>query len=264
MKMLRAGLDLDRYFQEMAASQQSRLLLLDYDGTLAPFQKQRDQAFPYPGVVDALRGVQKHGKTRIVIVSGRALQDLLPMLSFNPLPELWGSHGWERRRADGSYALEPIGSEARRGLNAAYAAARGFGGASQCEIKPVSIALHWRGLSDAVVDSFAPATVEAWRELSLARGLELHSFDGGVELRVPGRDKGYAVRTLRTEMAADAFAAFLGDDLTDEDAFAALEGSGLGILVRPEYRPTRADIWLRPPEELLYFLTRWGSADAGG
>jgi trehalose 6-phosphate synthase/trehalose 6-phosphate phosphatase len=54
--------------------------------------------------------------------------------------------------------------------------------------------------------------------------------------------------------------AYLGDDLTDESAFRAvnaLGGAHLSVLMRRENRVTDADIWLRPPAELRLFLTRW-------
>ncbi|NIP26121.1 MAG: trehalose-phosphatase, partial [Phycisphaerae bacterium] len=76
-----------------------------------------------------------------------------------------------------------------------------------------------------------------------------------LELRVPGRDKGDAVGTILAEMNQDAVTAYLGDDLTDEDAFKAIKGKGIGILVREELRSTAADVWIRPPEELLTFLS---------
>ena len=52
-------------------------------------------------------------------------------------------------------------------------------------------------------------------------------------------------------------ASYLGDDLTDEDAFRALKGRGLSVLVRNELRETLADIWLKPPGELIDFLLKW-------
>ena len=58
-------------------------------------------------------------------------------------------------------------------------------------------------------------------------------------------------------------AAYLGDDLTDEDAFRALPEGALGVLVREELRPTDAGAWVRPPEGLLDFLDRWLAAEAG-
>jgi len=54
--------------------------------------------------------------------------------------------------------------------------------------------------------------------------------------------------------------AYLGDDLTDEDAFAAMGNRGLSILVRGEVRRSCARFWLRPPEELLHFLDEWIAA----
>ena len=54
-----------------------------------------------------------------------------------------------------------------------------------------------------------------------------------------------------------AVAAYLGDDLTDEDAFKAIKGKGIGVLVREEPRKTAADIWIKPPDELLSFLSNW-------
>lgn len=91
-------------------------------------------------------------------------------------------------------------------------------------------------------------------------GLELLEFDGGVELRVSGRNKGSVVREVLAEEPTDAAVAYLGDDWTDEDAFRALRGRGLGVLVRDELRPTAAELWIRPPHQLVEFLDRWRAA----
>ena len=65
------------------------------------------------------------------------------------------------------------------------------------------------------------------------------------------------VRTVLKETGGDGLAAYLGDDLTDEDAFGAIKGKGMGVLVRTELRATAADLWIRPPDELLRFLELW-------
>jgi trehalose-6-phosphatase len=87
--------------------------------------------------------------------------------------------------------------------------------------------------------------------------LALLAFDGGLELRAPGKNKGDAVNAILAETGPGVPAAYLGDDQTDEDAFRAIKGKGLAILVRPELRPTLADVWLRPPDELGRFLRDW-------
>lgn len=85
-------------------------------------------------------------------------------------------------------------------------------------------------------------------------------FDGGIEITIGARDKGDAVRTILSEIGTDSAVAYLGDDTTDEAAFAALKGRGLNVLVRDEYRRTLADVWIRPPDEVAAFLSSWVSA----
>ena len=61
--------------------------------------------------------------------------------------------------------------------------------------------------------------------------------------------------------------AYLGDDLTDETAFRAvnsLRSRGLSVLVRREWRQTAAEVWLRPPWELIEFLEAWIKAGSTG
>ncbi len=67
-------------------------------------------------------------------------------------------------------------------------------------------------------------------------GLHLLPFDGGLELRSTNRTKGTAVAQILAQEPAALPAAYLGDDLTDEDAFAAIGSQGYSILVRSEVR----------------------------
>jgi len=90
--------------------------------------------------------------------------------------------------------------------------------------------------------------------------LKLLEFDGGLELRVPGQDKSDAIEIILREIGPGVPVAYLGDDITDESAFRALEHRGLTVLVRREHRKSAERIWLRPPEELLEFLTLWRDA----
>ncbi len=240
------------------------VLLLDYDGTLAPFRVARDQAFPYPGVRQRLAALLEHSGTRLVIVSGRTVTDLLPLLGMEPHPEIWGCHGWERLLPSGEYRLGDLPAAARSALDKAAAWIAGRGLEAHSESKPASVTLHWRGLDEQSAAGLRRSATAVWRPLAEEVGLELHEFDGGLELRHPGRDKGSAVREVLAETPPAAAIAYLGDDLTDEDAFRALHGRGLSILVRSQRRTSSADLWLRPPEELLEFLDTWLQQASGG
>lgn len=258
MRILRPEVDVEGFFAGLRGAA-ARLLVLDYDGTLAPFRVRRDEAVPYPGVREALAALLKAGHTRVVLLSGRAVENLLPLLALEPVPEVWGSHGWERRWPGGRLQLQAPPEHARKGLEEAKRlAVKAWPEA--CEVKPVSIAVHWRGRTAAETARLRAGVEAAWPKLAREHGLEVHAFDGGYELRVPGRDKGTAVATLLEECGGGVQAAYLGDDQTDEDAFRALAGRGLAVLVREEWRPTAAAVWLRPPAELLDFFQRWMTA----
>lgn len=256
MRVLDPACDLDRFFADLGTVRE-RALLLDYDGTLAPFRVERDKAVPYPGVRALLCAILEAGHTRLVVISGRAARDVIPLLGIEPHPEIWGSHGWERLLPDGTYQPAELDVRFAQGLAAAQRWVAEHGLADRCELKPASLALHWRGLEPRTASTLQDIVMQQWAVLAQATGLVPHAFDGGIELRAPGRDKGHAVETILTEMGAGAVVAYMGDDLTDEDAFKALKGRGLGVLVRPELRPTAADLWLQPPEELRAFLARW-------
>ncbi|MBN1476693.1 trehalose-phosphatase [Candidatus Sumerlaeota bacterium] len=250
----------DDWFGPLARAS-ARLLMLDYDGTLAPFREERDEAVPYPGVRETLSAILETGRTRLVIVSGRAIDDLLPLLALDPAPEIWGSHGWEQRLPSGERHLLPAPGESTDALAQAQSLAESHGLAGRCETKPACLAVHWRGLSESETAEVRERASALWRPLAENVGLELREFDGGLELRIPGRDKGCVVEAILSGAPPGAFAAYLGDDLTDEDAFRALGSRGLSVLVREKSRASAASHWIHPPEELLAFLQRWAQCD---
>jgi trehalose-phosphatase len=256
VKIIQPGIDLDQFFLRLARAPQ-RALLLDYDGTLAPFHVERDQAVLYPNVRAILNTLLRGRHTRLVIISGRAVHDLLPLLELAEPVEVWGSHGWERWTPGGRYQIATWSEQFTCGLVEAGAWAEHYGFGEQCERKPAGLALHWRGLTHDVAGTLRERAFAQWTLLAQQTGLDLHSFDGGVELRVPGRDKGTVVETILQEQDGTGTIAYAGDDLTDEEAFKALSGRGLNILVRRELRPTAADLWIQPPDELVGFLERW-------
>jgi trehalose 6-phosphate phosphatase len=248
-------------FLERLRSAPARVLLLDYDGTLAPFCVDRTLAFPYPEVPPLIVRIMAQG-TRVVLVSGRPVRELLLLSGISPQPEIWGSHGLERLMADGRYEVSSVPAH-KDYLLAAEAILRDAGLEKQTEIKPGGVAVHWRGMSPVKAEKLAREVPQLWKPLLDRAPLWLLEFDGGVEIRVAGPGKGDAVRAILKESGPGAAVAYLGDDQTDEDAFQALKGNGLTVLVRPQSRPTAADTWLQPPHELLQFFQEWLRA-AGG
>lgn len=257
MQVLTSRVDLDDFFARVARAP-VRVLLLDYDGTLAPFHVRPEQAVPYPEVIPVLEDIVKAGGTRLVIVSGRPADELPPLIALSERPEIWGSHGWERLMPDGRRHVEEPGREARAALASATDAVRAVMPAgARLEVKRASIALHWRALPAPAAQALSAEATRVWEPIARAGALERLPFDGGLELRATGCNKQYAVKVVLSETAQEAAVAYLGDDITDEDAFRAIKPRGLSVLVRPEFRETAADVWLRPPQELVVFLRHW-------
>src|SRR5215510_12338247 len=92
------------------------VLMLDYDGTLAPFRVDPAQARPYPGIPATLDAIMQQGSTRVVLVSGRRAAEVPKLLGTHSQPEVWGSHGWERLRPGGALTIEPASQIALEAL----------------------------------------------------------------------------------------------------------------------------------------------------
>jgi trehalose-phosphatase len=245
------------------------LLLMDYDGTLAPFRVDRYQARPYAGVQELLERIQSQGKTRMVVITGRPAAEIEPLLGIAPPPEVWGLHGAEHLYVDGRRELADPPPAAQETLEQVQARLRSNPLGGLFEEKANAAVMHWRGVPAKKAKEVERRTRELFEPLAKEYGLALLEFESGLELRT-GPEKGDAVRRLLRESKFDETnrqtlhpAAFLGDDLTDESAFRAIQGQGLGILVRREKRESAADVWLRPPEELREFLERWLQACEG-
>lgn len=270
MKVLSPELDITAFWNSLKRAK-CRILLLDYDGTLAPFKVKRDEAVPYPSIRARLEKIISAKRSRLVIVSGRAIEDIKPLLGLEMLPEIWGAHGRERLFDNGRYKVIPLKPQEEKAMEDAYIFSLKEGqeiiGPSfknQLETKPGCLACHIRGLHHDVSERIITSVRNGWGKIVFSQpSLEIHKFDGGIELRAKGLDKGEAVNTILSESPPDSISAYLGDDLTDEDAFRTIKGKGLGVLVRPQIRETLADIWITPPQELAEFLENWHNACKG-
>jgi trehalose 6-phosphate phosphatase len=203
-------------------------LFLDFDGTLVELAEAPDAIVVPQRLPLLLASLSRRLEGRLAVVSGRAIADLGRFLPLEGIA-VSGSHGLELRFADGrgQAAPAPAGFEHVRESIAAFAArASGL----LLEEKPASLALHYRQAPEREEEVLAfVARLAAGTGFAVQRGKMV------AELRPPGPDKGSALRSLLAEPPfAGARPVFVGDDLTDEDAFAAAAAlGGDGILVGP-------------------------------
>ena len=202
------------------------------------------------------------------VITGRPAHEIAPLLGLEPSLEVWGLHGAERLYTDGRRELEEAPAEAQAKLEALREFLRRENLGGLFEDKANGVVMHWRGETSQKAKLIEQRTRALFEPVAQMEGLMLLNFEFGLELRA-GRDKGGAVKAILEDARSNGFvgpAAFLGDDLTDESAFAAvneLEGAHLSVLVRGELRTTVADVWLRPPEEVRGFLKSWVEAGVG-
>lgn len=249
---------LEEFFRSVAGSA-SPLLLLDYDGTLAGFRINRFEARPWAGVRELLAKIQRDGRTRMVVITGRPAAEINAMLKLDTPVEVWGLHGAERLYPDGRRELEEASPLALKKLDELRDRLRddAFGGLF--EDKANAVVMHWRGHSPRQAKLIERKTRALFEPLAEMDGLSLLDFEAGMELRV-GRDKGGAIHAIIEQAAPGRPVTYLGDDLTDEEGFRAINEAGaphLSVLMRREWRETAAEVWLRPPAELRWFLNQW-------
>jgi trehalose-phosphatase len=167
----------------------------------------------------------------------------------------------ERLTSQGLYSAIRVPARSREFVEDAFAWICARGWDRLVERKPFGLALHGRGTRREWFDAVCRSVCRRFASGARRNGLRIVAFDGGLELRPAGRHKGQVVDRVFEELDCDPAVAYLGDDATDEDAFEALRGRGPSVLVRRVPRPTtRADAWLKPPEELRDFLERWHRA----
>ena len=222
-------------------------LFLDFDGTLVDFVIDPSAAVVDQRLRALLRDLWTRLDGRLAILSGRSLADLTARLDLGEIA-MAGSHGLERRSADGIVTSTPIPPE----LATATRAARSFAEANDLLLEPkaAGVALHYRDSlhAEAVVDAFA-------RALAADTGLDLQSGKCVRELKVSGADKGDAVRAYMTEPPFIVGSpVVVGDDLTDEHAFIAAAALGGTAILVGEARPTAAQFRLPTVEATLVWL----------
>lgn len=240
----------------MVALARHRLLMLDYDGTLAPFAVAREEARPLPSSVELLRRIAIAGHTNIAIVSGRPLHEVEALLGDLPATFV-GEHGWERRAPSGEIIRRPLELSVAATIDAAEDAARDAGWGVLLERKRAAVVLHTRGLPEHEAVGIQDRCIAAWKPLVTGAHVSLDRIDGGVELRARGRNKGTVVLSLLSQSQPGTLGVFVGDDVTDEDAFEVVRDWGFGVRVGDCDKPTIAQGRLPSCEAVPDFLEEW-------
>jgi trehalose-phosphatase len=230
--------------------------MLDYDGTLAPLNLNRMDAVLPPGTRAALQALSNRSDTALAIVSGRGMNELLPLTEGLRLTRI-GEHGWDIRDANGAERRPALPPAAAKALDDAEASARARGLGARLERKRTGLVLHLRDLPPDRANAIDAEVRGLWRDELASGTLRLDPIHGGLELRAAGRNKGTAALEQIAREPAGSLAVYVGDDVTDEDAFAAIRGRGFGIRVGSPDAPTAATGWLDSPGAVGDFLEEW-------
>jgi trehalose 6-phosphate phosphatase len=216
----------------------SLALFLDIDGTLVNIAPTPAEVKPSPDLPRLLAHAAADLGNALAIVSGREITSI-DQVTQGVVPYAAGSHGAEFRLGLGQPVLRPGPHPDIAGLNSDVLARMSDWSGILVEPKRAGLAVHYRK---------APHLGhQVWTELEamLARrpksGLALLKGDHVVEVRSPAHNKGEAVRRIMKEAAFQGRRpVFIGDDVTDEDAFVVVqEMSGTAVIVG-DRRPTLA------------------------
>jgi trehalose 6-phosphate synthase/phosphatase len=206
------------------------LVALDFDGTLAPLVDRPEDARATVRARAAIERLATADDTRVAIVSGRALESLNQVASPPDGTLLSGSHGVELQLDAGVATIDLRDAELaklERLSTIVEEIADGAEGA-WIERKPAGLALHTRRLSSKAGTALQQAARE--RVVGELIGITVRTGKAVLEFAVRSSDKGESLTRLRQHVGATA-AIYVGDDVTDEDAFAALDVDDVGIKV---------------------------------
>ncbi len=243
-------------------------VFFDFDGTLSDIVEKPDSAHLVEGAADALTSLTTH--CPVAILSGRDLADVQQRIG---LPGIWyaGSHGFELTGPDGAHhqnadaaASIPVLAEAAAGLADQLGHIPGV----VVENKRFGVAVHFRNAARERVGEVAAAV----RRAGQRSGLRVTTGREVIELRPnvdwdKGKTLRWVIDHVRTdEQSGPLLPVYLGDDITDEDAFDAVRDDGIGIVVRHADdgdRATAARYALDNPDRVREFTERLAHQLAG-
>jgi len=251
---VKAGIsdELGSALRELAQAE-TLLVALDFDGTLAPHVDRPEEARAVQGTREAVQRLLDLPGVRVAFVSGRALVSLQHVAQPQPDVLLTGSHGIEMKLDHPDIELNLVSAELEQ-LDILARVLTGISGSVEgttIERKPAGMALHTRL---ATPKNAERAQTEARRVLDdELPSLTVREGKNVLEFSVRSSTKGDALQLLRAHTGADRVL-YAGDDVTDEDAFAALGSDDVGVKIG--VGPTLAGYRVRSPNEVSQMITR--------
>ena len=226
MTIINAGL---RSAVAVFAARPRVLVAVDFDGTLSPFVIDPMAARAMPGGLEALAALAALDGVTAAIVSGRDLETLSALTGFAPGAGvvLIGSHGAQTSPTCQG-GLDEEATARLIVVNDELEAIRTRFPAVRLEHKPSAVVMHTRGVEPSVA---AAATAAALEVGERHRGVHVMPGKSVVELTVTEANKGTALLTLARVTGSDA-TLYVGDDVTDERAFAALDPASGDLSVK--------------------------------
>jgi trehalose-phosphatase len=236
---------------------QNLFLFLDYDGTLTPIGSRPELALCPPQVRRHLEELRDLPGVYLGIISGRALNDLRAKVGVTGIIYV-GNHGLEMEHPDGRHQKGSSSARTRelrritRNLRSSLEEIPGI----LFEEKGPILSVHYRNVPQEflvripqVLESELKQWSDRWR---VACGKMVLEIQPNIDFH-----KGKAVsEILKTFPPPAVLPIYLGDDQTDEDAFRVLKGRGISVFVGSERLPSKADYFLRSPDEVQEFLFR--------
>jgi trehalose-phosphatase len=231
-------------------------VFLDYDGTLAPIAPRPELATLPEPTRAVLRRLARRGP--VAILSGRGREDVAALVGLDELTYA-GSHGFD---IAGPTIRREVGEGIPERIEEASARLRGrLEGIEGVLVEPkrFSVAVHFRlAAPDDLprIEEAVDAVQAQLPDLRKVSGKKVFELRPDLDW-----DKGHALLwlldTLHLEAAdAGVIPLYIGDDVTDEDAFRAIADRGIGILVAEAPRETAAAYSLRDPGEVRAFLEK--------
>jgi alpha,alpha-trehalase len=229
-------------------------IFLDYDGTLTPIVEDPSKAFLPEKTRQLIEKLAEHWT--VTIMTGRALYDAKDLVGLENLVYA-GSHGFKIAGPEESFHEErgdeylPSLDKAEKELGDRVKDLKGV----HIEHKPFAIAVHYRQASETIVPELGKRVDEVvghYPDLVKTTGKKIFELRPKMDW-----DKGKALLYLLGKMHIDdsrTVPVYIGDDTTDEDAFRAIAGRGIGILVSEDNSPTAASYVVRNPDEVAVFL----------